>query len=77
LPWSTLDVEVVGTLEREGRNSRFTRVDIHARLGIAAEADRELFEHALQRAEEGSLISNSLSAERHLQVSIEAVAAAA
>jgi organic hydroperoxide reductase OsmC/OhrA len=77
LSWATLDVEVAGTLEREGRNSRFTRVDVHARLGVSADGDRELLERALQRAEEGCLISNSLSSERHLQVTIEAIAAAA
>lgn len=77
LAWVTLDVEVVGTLEREGRNSRFTRFDIEARLRIVAEADREFAESALHKAEAGCLISNSLSGQRHLAVSVEAVAATA
>ena len=77
LEWLSLDVEVVGTLDREGRNSRFTRFDVQARLRIAAEGDREAAERALHKAEAGCLISNSLSGQRHLTVMIEAIAAAA
>ena len=75
LSWTTLEVAVVGTLEREGRNSRFTRFDLEARLAIPSPGDSQAAERALRRAEEGCLISNSLSAQRHLTVTIEAVAA--
>jgi organic hydroperoxide reductase OsmC/OhrA len=75
LEWLNVEVEVVGTLEREGRNSRFTRFDLEARLSIPPHADREAAERALQKAESGCLISNSLAGERHLTTSIDVVAA--
>ena len=77
LSWLTLDVEVVGTLEREDRQSKFTRFDIEARLRLPPEGDREAAERALHRAEAGCLISNSLSGHRHLTVFIDAAAVAA
>jgi organic hydroperoxide reductase OsmC/OhrA len=70
LPWSAVQVDVVGTLEREGRNLRFTRFDIDVRLDLPPGSDPELAERALQRAESGCLVSNSLNAERHLRVEI-------
>jgi organic hydroperoxide reductase OsmC/OhrA len=77
LAWLSLDVEVVGTLEREDRVPRFTRFDVQARLRIASEADRDAATRALHKAEAGCLVSNSLSGQRHLAVVIEAFAAAA
>jgi organic hydroperoxide reductase OsmC/OhrA len=77
LAWLSLDVEVLGTLEREDRNSRFTRFDLQARLRIPVEGDPEAAERALHKAEAGCLISNSLTGQRHLVVAIEKVAAAA
>jgi organic hydroperoxide reductase OsmC/OhrA len=77
LPWTGLQVDVVGTLEREGRNSRFTRFELAARLELPAGADLEVAERALQRAESGCLVSNSLNAERHLRIEIATAAAVA
>lgn len=77
LPWLSLEVEVLGTLEREGGNSRFTRFDVEARLRIPVEGDPEAAERALHKAEAGCLISNSLTGARHLVVAIEKIAAAA
>lgn len=73
LPWSGLNVEVMGTLEREQGNSRFTRFDVHARLRVPAGGDLAAAERALHKAESGCLISNSLSGQRHLTVEIESV----
>lgn len=70
LPWMSLDVEVLGTLEREGRDSRFTRFDLEARLRIAPETDAAVAERALHQAETGCLIGNSLTAPQHLTVVI-------
>jgi organic hydroperoxide reductase OsmC/OhrA len=77
LPWQSLEVEVLGTLEREDRNSRFTRFDVEARLRLPAEADPAAAERALHKAEAGCLISNSLTGQRFLTVVIDQVAAAA
>lgn len=77
LPWLSLEVEVLGTLEREGGNSRFTRFEVEARLRIPVETDPGTAERALHKAEAGCLISNSLSGQRHLVVVIESIAAVA
>jgi organic hydroperoxide reductase OsmC/OhrA len=71
LPWEALDVRVTGTLAREAGNSRFTRFDVAARLRVAPGADRALAERLLHKAEAGCLVSNSLSGERHLAISID------
>lgn len=73
LPWVTLNVEVIGTLEREQGVSRFTSFALHARLRVPAGGDREMAERALHKAEAGCLISNSLSGQRHLTISVEAL----
>ena len=75
--WVSLDVEVRGTLERENRNSKFTRFDIEARLRIPTVGDAEAAGRLLHQAEAGCLISNSLVGERQLAVVVEAIAAAA
>ncbi|MGH8029164.1 MAG: OsmC family protein [Arenimonas sp.] len=71
LPWLGLAVDVIGTLEREGGNSRFTHFAISARLRVPASADRAAAERALHKAESGCLISNSLSGQRELVVAID------
>jgi len=76
LRWLSLEVEVIGTLDREDRNSRFTRFDVEARLQLPGDVDHEAAERALHKAEAGCLISNSLSAQRHLIVSISSSSAA-
>jgi organic hydroperoxide reductase OsmC/OhrA len=77
LPWVSLEVEVLGTLERIERNSRFTRFDVEARLRVPPGTDNETADRLLHQAEAGCLIGNSLTASRHLVTAIEAVAAAA
>lgn len=73
LPWVSLNVGVVGTLEREQGNSRFTGFDVTARLRVPAGGDVAVAERALHKAEAGCLISNSLSGERRLVVEVEVV----
>lgn len=77
LPWVSIEVEVLGTLERVERNSRFTRFDVEARLRVPPGADFEAADRLLHLVEAGCLIGNSLTAPRHLVVAIEAVAIAA
>ncbi len=67
LEWSALDVQVTGTLERVERNSSFTRFDIVATLTAGDDVDEAQADAALQKAERGCLISNSLKGEKHLQ----------
>jgi organic hydroperoxide reductase OsmC/OhrA len=71
LPWTSLDVEVDGILERVERVTRFTTFEVRARLRVPAGTDLALAEQSLQRAEHGCLISNSLNATVRLVPRVE------
>jgi organic hydroperoxide reductase OsmC/OhrA len=71
LTWTALDVQVTGTLERVERTSSFTRFDIVATLRVGPDVTDEAADAALQKAERGCLISNSLKGEKHLQVIVD------
>ena len=66
LDWSELTAEVQGLLERKDGVSRFTRFETHAELVVPAGTDPARARSLLEKAEKICLISNSLSAERHL-----------
>lgn len=66
LEWSDLEVSVTGTLERRDGVTSFTGFELHARLGVDATMDETAAHAALERAERGCLISNSLKAPVHL-----------
>ncbi len=70
LHWLSLRCRVEGLLEREQGNSRFTRFTIRAELIVPAGANAELAERCLHKAEQGCLISNSLSGRRELEVRV-------
>jgi len=74
LPWVSLRCEIEGTLEREAGVSRFTLFELNARLGVPAGTDVELAQRAMHKAEQGCLISNSLSGRRQLTASVDIVA---
>ena len=59
--WLALDCDVTGTLEREQGNSRFTTYLVHARLTVPVGVDVAQARAALEKAEHGCLISNSLN----------------
>jgi len=71
LAWTSISVEVVGTLERPDRVSQFTRFDIRARVALSHLASEEQARRILARAEETCLITRSLNGETHLDVEIE------
>jgi len=73
LDWVSLSCEVEGVLAREQGNSHFTDFVLHARLRVPASADVELAEQLLNKAEHGCLVTNSLSGNCRLKVSIERV----
>jgi organic hydroperoxide reductase OsmC/OhrA len=60
--WTTLTCEVDGTLDRVDRVTQFTRFDIRARLSVSAGTDESFARRALEKAERGCLITNSLKA---------------
>lgn len=71
LTWQSLAVEVTGVLDRVEGVTAFVRFEVLARLEVASGADQALLESALQRAERGCLISNSLKAAVHLHAQIK------
>jgi peroxiredoxin-like protein len=71
LPWSRLECDSDGILDRVDNVTRFTRFDIRARLTVPAGTDEHKATRLLQKAESVCLITNSLNAEKHLQVEIE------
>jgi uncharacterized OsmC-like protein len=71
LPWTSLRCEVTGTLDRHDRVPEFTRFVIRAWLALPAGTSEELGRRALEKAEHGCLISNSLKATRQLEMVVE------
>jgi organic hydroperoxide reductase OsmC/OhrA len=65
LEWTNLAVDVVGTLDRVERRMRFTHVAITAELTVP-QGHETRAPRILEKAEEACLITNSLSAEVHL-----------
>lgn len=74
LEWSDLEVRVEGTLDRVDGVTSFTAFTLRARLGIGADVDEALAHAALERAERGCLISNSLKAPVHLEAELAVIA---
>ena len=71
MPWVTVSVECLGTLERPEKVTRFTRFDLRATLVLPPEVSEDQARRILARAEETCLITRSLSGETHLAVDIE------
>ena len=74
LEWLDLECTTRGTLDRVDNVTRFTRMDISAKLRAPAGTDEHKATRLLQKAEAVCLVSNSLSAEKHLEVSVEIAA---
>ena len=70
LDWRELSADVEGLLERVDGNSRFTQFHTRARLVVPPGMDVARARTLLEKAEKGCLISNSLSASRHLECEI-------
>jgi len=71
LPWTALECEVAGTLDRVERATQFTAFEIQAHLTVPAGTDPDAARRALDKAERNCLISNSLKAAVHLVPYIE------
>src|SRR5215471_7489193 len=74
LSWTSLDCDVTGTLDRVDRTTRFVAFRIQARLRVPGGTDPDRARQALEKAERGCLISNSLSAGVELVPTIEVAA---
>ena len=71
LTWIDLQCEVIGTLDRVERLPQFTAFDLTATLQVPAGANVDLARRALEKAERGCLVANSLKAPVHLRMHIK------
>ena len=69
--WTSLQCEVTGTLDRIDRATQFTHLDIHAQLAVPPGTNPDLARRAVEKAEHGCLISNSLKAAVHLKTDVD------
>lgn len=70
LPWTSLQCEVDGTLERVDGVTRFTAFHVQAKLVVPADVDISKANRLLEKAEKGCLITNSMIAESHLEAEV-------
>jgi organic hydroperoxide reductase OsmC/OhrA len=68
--WSSLAVDVTGTLDRVERVTRFTAFAIHAVLDVPAGANADQARRLLAKAEETCLVTRSLSAAVNLRLDV-------
>lgn len=71
LPWLSLRAEAVGTLDRLERSTQFTHFTLRASLEVPAGVSEAEARAALERADRGCLIRNSLKGTSQLDVRIE------
>jgi organic hydroperoxide reductase OsmC/OhrA len=67
LEWTRLECSAEGKLERIEAVTRFTHVTVRARLTAPKTSSEQQCKRALEKAERGCLISNSLNAQRALE----------
>ncbi len=68
--WNELSAEVDGKLDRIDGNSRFTEITLRVRLVVPAGSDHARAKQLLEKAEKGCPVSNSLTAEKHVEAEI-------
>lgn len=73
LEWSELSCEAKGTLEMVDRKIQFTEIFINASLKISSQEDEDKALQLLEKAEDNCLITNSLTAQTHLETNISVV----
>jgi organic hydroperoxide reductase OsmC/OhrA len=73
MSWVALSCEAEGTLDRIDRVTRFTDVRVRATLQVPPGTDGAKAMRLLERSEQVCLITNSLSAEVHLDARVEVV----
>ena len=70
LDWNDLKASAVGTLDRVERITKFTAFTISATLTVPAGTDLEKARRLLEKSETACLITNSMTAEMHLELEI-------
>jgi peroxiredoxin-like protein len=70
LEWTSLACTAEGTLDRVDGVTRFTTIHLRAELVVPPGASDSLARRLLEKSEAGCLITNSLSADRHLEATV-------
>ena len=70
LEWTRVAAEVDGILERVEGVTRFTHVTVRATLTVPPGVDAARARTLMEKAEKVCLVSNSLTAERHLEAEV-------
>jgi organic hydroperoxide reductase OsmC/OhrA len=70
LDWTSLECNVVGTLDRVERKTQFTAFEVTAQLEVPAGTDEAKAQRVLQKAEDACLVTNSLIADSHLNATV-------
>ncbi|KZX56923.1 osmotically inducible protein OsmC [Halioglobus sp. HI00S01] len=70
LEWSDLTADAEGVLDRVERVTQFTAIAVKATLTVPAGVDEAKAQRILHKAEDACLITNSLSADTHLETAI-------
>lgn len=68
--WLHLECKVEGKLDRVERVSQFTEFTVHATLRVPGGADHDRARTLLEKAEQVCLISSSLKASKHLEITV-------
>jgi peroxiredoxin-like protein len=69
--WLELDCHAEGVLDKVDANSRFTEFTVRASLRVPADSNEERALRLLALAEKNCLITNSMTADVHLEAEIE------
>ena len=70
LEWESLEASADGVLDRVERVTKFTSITVRATLTVPAGTDQEKARRLLEKAEDACLITNSMTAETHLEADI-------
>lgn len=74
LEWDSVSCKVDGTLDRVDRVTQFTEFDVAVTLHLPAGSDEAKASRLLEKAEHACLITNSLKAESHLEITLHVAA---
>ena len=70
LDWQSINCEVEGVLDKEGRVIKFTSFNVKASLLIQDAQNTDQAKRLLEKAEQVCLVSNSLSGPVHLEAQV-------
>jgi peroxiredoxin-like protein len=72
--WLELNCDAEGVLDKVDANSRFTKFTVRASLRVPADSNEDRARRLLAMAEKNCLITNSMTADVHLETEIERAA---